>query len=477
MKANARTLLTWHSRNHGLEVLTNAVALLKEHGHAIGKVIYLCPKSAPFRADRSLKGLQLEVKTVSVTDPSSHEEIYRAVSQEILPLVRDEPGLMINVSPGTPAMHSVWLMLHAGGAFPTGTQLWSSQKEGKDGRVRIDPVVFPISTYLAEIREAASARSPVAQYDPEARSPLRRRAFEDLVRYAGVMGAPLLVLGERGTGKTRLVETLVSSIKRRKNVVTVPCGALDSSLAESELFGHVKGAFTGAEANRKGLLGNADGGILFLDEVQDLPGGVQRKLIRFLQDRKRQYRQVGGDREIATDVEVVCASNVSLAELVERLAPDLFDRLSHLIVTLPPLRDCREDLPDDWARVWHELRTTTETPADAPDRPELLDAMAEHPLPGNLRDLQRLAVLITAWWRGHTETDAINRALSGWRSAHKPMEDDGDSQVWGSGSRRERIRQFRRRLALRAKAQHGTWRQAAKALGCDERTLREDAES
>ncbi|MBK9126172.1 MAG: sigma 54-interacting transcriptional regulator [Phycisphaerales bacterium] len=116
------------------------------------------------------------------------------------------------------------------------------------------------------------------------------------------------------------------------------------------MFGHVKGAFTGAESVRKGLLGNADGGILFLDEVQDLPMGVQRKLIRFLQDRHRRYRQVGGDKELSVDVEVVCASNMPIADLAERLAPDLFDRLSHLIVTVPPLRDCRDDLVDDWAR-------------------------------------------------------------------------------------------------------------------------------
>lgn len=475
MSAKSETLLAWHSKNHGIDVLRNAVRLLKNKGHPIGRVIYLCRKAEPFTPGSAWDGAQLDVKTLAVKDPSSHVEVYRAVSQDVLPHVPGDTRLNVNVSPGTPAMHCVWLLLHAGGAFPAGTRLWSSQREGRDGPVRIDPVEFPITTYLAQIRESAAVRAPVAQYDPEAKSPARRRALEDLIRYAGVAGAPLLVLGERGTGKTRLVETLVASIKRRENVVTVPCGALDSTLAESELFGHVRGAFTGAEASRRGLLGNADGGILFLDEVQDLPSGVQRKLIRFMQDRRRRYRQVGGDKELSADVEVVCASNLPIAELSKRLAADLFDRLSHLVVALPPLRECREDLQDDWSRVWRELRVSEDVPSEAPAPRSLVEAIAAHPLPGNLRDLQRLAVLVTAWWRGRSEVDAIERAVAAWSTVVRSDGDADDSQVWGGGTRRERVRHFQRRLALWAKEQYGTWTQAAKALGCDERTLREDA--
>jgi DNA-binding NtrC family response regulator len=372
-------------------------------------------------------------------------------------------------------MHSVWLLLHAGGAFLSNTRLWSSQREARDGPVRIDAVTFPITTYLSEIRQGAAVRSPVAQFDPQAKSPARRAALEDVVRYAAVAGAPLLVLGERGTGKTRLVETLVSSIKRRTQVVTVPCGALDSSLAESELFGHVKGAFTGAETNRRGLLGNADGGILFLDEVQDLPKAVQRKLIRFLQDRLRRYRQVGGDKELSTDVEVVCASNLTLSELSKRLDADLFDRLSHLVVTLPALRECREDIADDWARVWLELRTREDVPAKIPWSPALERALATHALPGNLRELQRLAVLITAWWRGGTVTDAIVCAIAAWQASTASITVEELQKNWGHGSRRDRMREFQRELARWSKTQYGTWGRAAEMLGCDERTLRDDA--
>ncbi|KAA0213605.1 MAG: AAA family ATPase [Cyanobacteria bacterium CYA] len=475
MSTKTGTLLAWHSKNHGLDVLRHALRLLKAKGHPIGQVIYLKRKAEPVAVGPEWDGPPVDIRTLTVSDPSNHAQIYEAISQQVIPDVQSVANLHVNVSPGTPAMHCVWLLLHAGGAFPGGTRLWSSQREGRDGPVRIDPVVFPISTYLAEIRETATVRAPVAQYDPEARSPARRRALEDIMRYAGVAGAPLLVLGERGTGKTRLVETIVASIKRRGNVVTVPCGALDSTLAESELFGHVKGAFTGAESVRKGLLGNADGGILFLDEVQDLPMGVQRKLIRFLQDRHRRYRQVGGDKELSVDVEVVCASNMPIADLAERLAPDLFDRLSHLIVTVPPLRDCRDDLVDDWARVWRELRVTTAVPSDPPVHDLVIEALATHPFPGNLRDLQRLAVLITAWWNGRTEAAAVEQAVTAWRRSGSAISSTKERSPWGEGTRRERIRHFQRGLAQWAKERHGTWARAAEALGCDERTLREDA--
>ncbi len=475
MSTKSGTLLAWHSKNHGIDVLRNAIRLLKSKGCPIGKVIYLCRKTEPVTLGQEWDGPPIDVQTLPVSDPSNHAQIYEAITRQVIPEVQNASHLHVNVSPGTPAMHCVWLLLHAGGAFPNGTRLWSSQREGRDGPLRIDSVEFPISTYLAEVREAASVRAPVAQYDPEAKSPARRRALEDLMRYAGVAGAPLLVLGERGTGKTRLVETIVATIKRRSNVVTVPCGALDSTLAESELFGHVKGAFTGAESVRKGLLGIADGGILFLDEVQDLPMGIQRKLIRFLQDRHRRYRQVGGDKEMSVDVEVVCASNVPIAELAKRLAPDLFDRLSHLIVTVPSLRDCREDLADDWVRIWRELRVTTAVPADPPQHRLLAEALASHPFSGNLRDLQRLAVLVIAWWHGRSEADAVAHAVSAWRDVGFPITNVKEASPWGDGTRRERIRHFQRGLAEWAKERHGTWARAAKALGCDERTLREDA--
>ncbi len=474
MSGQPQTLLCWHAERAGLEVLTRAIKALRNRRIRVDRVIYLVQEGREPEVPQKVERATVESVALHLEDPTMHSAIYPLIKQRVLPLARAAGGgLHINVSPGTPAMHAVWLVLHAGGAFPEGTRLWSSQYSRETKRSRIDPVDFEVTTYLAEIHRLQRAEPERAVYEPDAASPARRAAFERLARYSKVIGAPLLVLGERGIGKTRLVETYVATLKAREQVVTVACGGLDSSLAESLLFGHRKGAFTGAAVDRRGLLAEADGGILFLDEVQDLPKSAQRKLVRVFQDRQRRFRPVGSDKETSVDVELVCASNLPVAELREQLDADLFDRLSHLAVRVPPLRECRADVEADWAKVWRELRQRQDLPEDAPWTPRLARVLGQHPLPGNLRDLQRLAVLLMAWWGDTDEEAAVNRAVeewSQWTSSTAPLDAE-----FGSGSRNDSIKWFRARLALWAKDVHETWTAAGEALGCDEKTLRQDA--
>ncbi|APR77362.1 Response regulator of zinc sigma-54-dependent two-component system [Minicystis rosea] len=230
------------------------------------RILYLLQRGLSRSLPTEVLGTPLEILSLKVDDPTRHRAVYEALVREVCPRLGGE--VHINVSPGTPAMHAVWLVLHAGGALPAGARLWSSQWNPETKRTRLDSVDFTVTTYLAEVRRRAAAQPDVAAYETEARSPARR-ALERLARYARVIGAPLLILGERGTGKTRLVETHVRPLKQRAKVVSLACGGLDSTLAESLLFGHRKGAFTGAASDRLGLLAEADGGILFLDEVQD----------------------------------------------------------------------------------------------------------------------------------------------------------------------------------------------------------------
>lgn len=473
MDRRTGTLLCWHAERAGIEVLDRAIKALQNRRIDIDRVLYLVQAQRTSDVPAMVGQAVVEPIDIPLDDPTQHSAIYEQVRARVLPRLRNlQGGLHINLSPGTPAMHSVWLMLHAGGAFPEGAQLWSSQVSRETGRVRIDPVDFSITTYLAEIQRVARLQPQLAVYEAQARSPARRLALEHLARYARVFGAPLLILGERGTGKTRLVETFIATLKGRKRVVTVPCGGLDSALAESLLFGHRKGAFTGAAGDRPGLVKEADGGILFLDEVQDLPKPVQRKLVRVFQDRQRRYRPLGSDREETADVELVCASNLPLAELRERLDADLFDRLSHLSVTVPPLRECREDCKDDWNRVWREFRQREDFPADPPWTPEIAAALQHTPLMGNLRDLQRLAVLCMAWWSAPDQKVDVRSALNEWMRFTSTSEPE--FKDLGDGSRATRIRWFRGRLANWAKERYGTWSAAAKALDCDEKTLRLD---
>ena len=349
---NKNTLLCWHSKRAGVEVLDEALKRLKNRKVYVGKVIVLTQSAGDnsLYKEHEFGDIQITFRTVAIENPADHNEIYHAIESEIIPELKLEQNLHINVSPGTPAMHAVWLILHARGHFPRETILWSSQYNPDTKRTSIAKVDFSVNTYLAEISAISSSEGGYALYDLDPKSKARQDALQTLKQFSCVPKAPLLVLGERGTGKTRLIETVVGKVKQ-KQVVTLACGGLDSQVVDSMLFGHVKGAFTGAEKDRNGLLKEANGKVLFLDEIQDLPTSVQRKLVRVLQDNHHSFRPVGSDTEEASDFELVCASNKSLEQLATILDADFFDRVSMLTITIPPLRACREDILSDWQRI------------------------------------------------------------------------------------------------------------------------------
>ncbi len=475
------SLLTWASIGGGPAVLGDVLRLFRAKKVRIGRVLYLMQsEDMPLPTEADLGDVVLERLLVPLTDPTHHRVIHDAVRARVLPRLRSLEGtLHVNVSSGTPAMHAVWLVLHAGGALPVGTHLWSAQRP-RTGPTRIDLVDFPIATYLAEIRRSAAARPAEAHYDPECRSPRRRQALDTLARYARLPRAPLLVLGERGTGKTRLVETFVGPLKNRPKVITVTCGTLDPHLAMSLLFGHVRGAFTGADRDRKGFIEEAGGGVLFLDEVQDLERPVQRQLVRTLQDPERRFRRVGDTNERKADVEVVCASHRSFEALRKRLDPDLFDRLSLLLVDIPPLRECREDLREDWMRVWGEARSFEDLPPEAPWSAAIERALQADQLPGNLRDLQRLALILMAGASTAPSDTRTEEGLREWSVLQARFHAVERSSATGKdglgiGSWDERVQAFKRRLARSARREHGSYVAAAQVLGVSERMLREHA--
>lgn len=468
------TLLTWHAARAGLSVSESAIQLLGTKGVRIKRVHYLVQSAmrAEVKVPPTINGVPVDVQWLDVSDPTDHDRIYHLVCDEVIQRVRDVAELHINISPGTPAMHAVWMILFAGGVLPLGTKLWSTQLVEKTGRQRISLVDFEINTYLGEIRRRQAREPQVAQFDPAAKSERRKQFMERLRRYGKVPGAPLLLLGERGTGKTRAVETIVGSLRSRK-VEVIACGALDSALAESHIFGHVKGAFTGAVSNRDGAIKKAKGKILFLDEVQDLPKTVQRKLVRVLQDEKQRYSPVGSDKEDEGKFDLVCASNRTLGELQQLLDPDLFDRLAHLIVSTPPLRECREDIEGDWQKTWNELRRDKSISEEAPWNPGLRHTLEEDRLSGNFRDLQRLALLCMAWDVGNKGAQELEQAIADWKVSRTPDEQKQAGEFY-DGTREERTRCFQRDLAEWAHKRFGTMREAARVLACNERTLRED---
>ena len=466
-------LLCWRSERGGDEVLENTVQKLEKKLSAeLSEIILLLQKESESKWDNSF-GQKVSLLSVNLKDPTKHHVIYEEIVKNVLPVIDNCTHLHINVSPGTPAMHTVWLILHAGGRFPKNTKLWSSQYNPETKRTSLREVEFPITTYLSEIRHQYSSDSKIAVYDVEAKSKSRMESLEQLKRFSALTNIPLLVLGERGTGKTRTIETIVKAIKQRE-VITMACGGLDSNVAESLLFGHKKGSFTGADSDREGLLRLANDKVLFLDEIQDLPQAVQRKLVRVLQDSRHRYRPVGADIEESSEFELICASNQPDLELQKSLDPDFYDRISMLKVTIPPLRECREDIQADWRNVWNELRSNNHFPEQAPESEFLYNALADDALTGNLRDLQKLAVLVLAYWDSAPEV-ALQSAIELWKVERHHGFESSLNNMTPNVTRDEHLLGFKKDLALWAKDRYNTWDNAALNLNCNEKTLRQDA--
>jgi DNA-binding NtrC family response regulator len=211
-----------------------------------------------------------------------------------------------------------------------------------------------------------------------------------LIRQAAPTRANILVTGESGTGKDLVARAIHESSPRQAGpFVALNCAALPETLIESELFGHEKGAFTGALNRRAGCFELAHEGTLFLDEIGDMPISLQAKLLRVLETRH--IRRVGGSQEIEVDVRVVAATNRVLSSSVREGAfrEDLFFRLSVLEIPLPPLRERLDDLPELCDAILRDLKTTYGTPMPFID-PAVMSAFRKHAWPGNIRELRNV---------------------------------------------------------------------------------------
>src|SRR5438105_8417460 len=198
----------------------------------------------------------------------------------------------------------------------------------------------------------------------------------------------ILLTGESGTGKGLVAQAIhFHSLRRDKPMVSLNCGALPENLLESELFGHMRGAFTGADSNKKGLLEVAERGTVFLDEIGEMSAVMQVKLLRVLQERK--FRRVGGLEEMQADIRVVAATNQDLGQRVAegRFREDLFYRINVIGIHLPPLRDRREDIPllaEHFLAKYREQMGKTIGGISH----EAMDVLQRHDWPGNIRELE-----------------------------------------------------------------------------------------
>jgi transcriptional regulator with GAF, ATPase, and Fis domain len=248
---------------------------------------------------------------------------------------------------------------------------------------------------LAEARahceSAEETRGCMRRLGLVGRSEAMLSIFRKLIRFAPISDLPVLLLGETGTGKevaARAIHALDPK-RRSNNFVPVNCSAMTASLVESELFGHRRGAFTGAEEQRKGLFRAAAGGTLFLDEIGEMDLALQAKLLRVLQERR--VLVVGEDREVPVDVRVIAASNRNLTEAVNRgtFRSDLLHRLNVLSLVMPPLRERPEDIEMLIKYILEERRSVTGKPVPSPSQ-EFVDALQAVELRGNVREVMNL---------------------------------------------------------------------------------------
>lgn len=280
--------------------------------------------------------------------------------------------------------------------------------------------------------------------------------------------ATVLLCGESGTGKEVLAKAIhYSSLRKDKPFIAVNCAALNENLLESELFGHEKGAFTGADKQRRGRFESADGGTIFLDEIGDLPLSTQVKLLRVLQEE--QFERVGGSQTIDVDVRVITATNKNIDELISegKFREDLFYRINVVNVSIPPLRERKDD-------IMHLIKHFTEKflPETKKEKIEFskesMNILMKYNYPGNIRELENIVHHSIVLARGEViSTSDLPAHLTG------SLEDTSLFNLNENASLPEQVESLEKILVINAlKKTNKNQLQASKLLGISERNLR-----
>ena len=331
----------------------------------------------------------------------------------------------------------------------------------------------------AEADESQAERGPMSSLIGQA--PAMQEVFRSIGRLAG-SSMTVLITGESGTGKELVAHALHQHSPRAdRPFVALNTSAIASELLESELFGHEKGAFTGADARRIGRFEQANGGTLFLDEIGDMSPGLQTRLLRVLAESE--FYRVGGQQSISVDVRVIAATNQDLAKAVKegRFREDLYHRLNVIRINTPPLRQRRADIPLLLEHYLSEAAKELDAPAKSIDA-DALDTLRGFDWPGNVRQLVNAARRLTVTAPGSViSTEDIPEDLGGRQSGHKAAQDWTQSlAAWaerqliaGDAPLLERaLPQFEKTLINIAMSEtSGNRQEAAKLLGWGRNTL------
>lgn len=374
------------------------------------------------RAERYVEWLKrktnspISLQCVNLKDPTDFEGIYKAASSLIL-AKQEEYGkdipLTFHLSPGTSQMSAVWIILSA--SRFRAELIKSSQEQG----VQVVNLPFEIAAdYIPDLlrqrdkeleKLAAGIPSGIQEFkDILHRSKVMQRLIHKAQRVA-IRSIPVLIEGESGTGKELLARAIhQASPRKEKPFIAVNCGAMSPELIESELFGHKKGAFTGAEKTREGHFEVANGGTLFLDEIGELPQIAQVKLLRVLQEKE--VTRLGTSTPIKIDVRIIAATNRSLLEEITegRFREDLFYRLAVAVLKLPPLRSREGDLSlltDKLLEVVNKENEEDPTYEYKNISASARNLILQHSWPGNVRELLNTLHRAAVWSIGPTITE------------------------------------------------------------------------
>jgi DNA-binding NtrC family response regulator len=365
---------------------------------------------------------KVELSFVHLTTPTDFGEIYRSVVEAIEKRSDKQekpiPDFWFHLSPGTPAMAAVWIILSKT-RFPA-TLIESSKEQG----VKIVNLPFDISAeFIPDLLRSTDKKLEYlsAGLPPESpefdeiihRSQLMKGLIK-MARQVALRSVPILIEGESGTGKELFARAIHrASLRHEKPFVAVNCGAIHYELMESELFGHKKGSFTGAVSDHAGVFERAKEGTLFLDEISEIPTSAQVKFLRVLQEGT--FVRVGDETERKTDVRVIAATNRSLLSEVAagRFREDLFYRLAVGVLKIPPLRERSGDmglLIDHFLNMIN--KESSSEPGFKPRKlsPRARNLLLQHSWPGNARELQNTLRRAVIW--SSNETIDINEIKS-----------------------------------------------------------------
>ena len=379
---------------------------------------------------------------------------------------------------------------------------WVLDSEETDFEMELQRILTSVLRQKAcEALEKEHTHALMKTFGIEGESHAIEEAFRQAVRVARFSDLAVLITGESGTGKELMARAVHRLDPKRRTGPFVPinCGALSPGLVESELFGHSRGAFTGADRDRKGLVRAAEGGVLFLDEIGELGNDVQVKLLRVLQDRR--VMTVGTDRDVGVDLRVIAATNRNLELMMQRgqFREDLFYRLNMLSIHLPPLRERVADLESLIGNCLMKYRSAARSGTSSIDR-DFLEALAQLDFPGNVRQLENivrralvnkiddtplsLSDLSPEIWQQlceprpeSIEQSTLDSHVTPARADMPPWLSDSVASLWTQSSPKEwtlaRVVGHCERTLVEAalRRARGNHSQAARALGITPRTL------